>query len=372
MYITDFKADGFRNLHDVDIEFDPGLNVLCGRNAQGKTNVLEGIWLCTGERSFRGAKDKDLIFSGGSRMSISLGFEDNRRTQSVKYAFSRSEMRSKKLTLNGVPLNTPSDLFGKLRCVIFTPEDLELSKGSPDVRRIFCDRSVSQLKISYRSVTDKYRRILEQRNLQLKLIASGRADDTMLDVWDTQLAQMGAYITLLRYNYCKKLKKTAAALYEEISQGREELGIVYHSTVYSQLEGRTDYKSDLFEEYFEKLTRSRNDDVRAGFTIHGVHRDDVICSINGMPAKDYASQGQHRSIALIMKLSQAYILGDEMCDPPCILLDDVLSELDGARQNFVLNKIRGMQVLITCCDDDLIRSKAGSVFYVENGSVTVV
>lgn len=369
MIIKTIQADGFRNLKGVDISLHPKLNILCGSNAQGKTNLLEALWLCTGERSFRGAKDRELIAADGKKLALSTEFEDNRRVQTIDYSFSRNDMRNKKIALNGVNLKTPSELFGKLRCVIFTPEDLSLSKGSPDNRRSFADQSVSQLKLSYRNVVDKYKRILEQRNLQLKLISSGKSDDSMLDIWDTQLSQMGAYITMLRYNYCKKLNTTASALYDEISSGKEKLEIVYSSTVYKELEGRIDYKGDLAEEYYRKLTGSRSDDIRAGFTIHGVHRDDLLCSINGMSAKEYASQGQHRSIALIMKLSQAYILGEEMCDPPCILLDDVLSELDTARQSFVMNKIKGMQVLITCCDESLLNFDEGTVFSVSSGQI---
>ena len=171
-----FSADGFRNLSEVDIEFDPELNIIYGRNAQGKTNILEGIWLCSGERSFRGAKDKELIRTESDKMSLSLDFEDSRRTQSITYSMLRRDMKNKKLELNGVNVRTPSGLFGAFGCVIFTPEDLELSKGSPDNRRGFIDLSVSAVTSYYRSVTDKYRRILDQRNLHLKHIASGRPE----------------------------------------------------------------------------------------------------------------------------------------------------------------------------------------------------
>ncbi|SDA31581.1 DNA replication and repair protein RecF [Ruminococcus sp. YE71] len=370
MKLKKFSADGFRNLREIELSFHPELNILCGRNAQGKTNILEAIWLCSGERSFRGAKDKELIGRDAEGYSLSLSFEDKRRTQQITCAVRRQELRSKKITLNGVNLRSASGLFGALECVIFTPEDLELSKGSPDIRRSFADLSVSQLKTSYRAVIDKYRRILEQRNLQLKLIASGKSDKSMLDIWDTQLSQMGAYISVLRYNYCKKLQKTAAALYSEISSGSERLTIDYHSTVYSELEGRVDYKNDLADEYFERLKNSRADDIRAGFTLHGIHRDDLRCSINGLYMKDYASQGQHRSAALIMKLSQAYILTEETGDPPCILLDDVMSELDLGRRSFIMNKIGGMQVMITCCDEELVKQYSGRLFRIESGHVT--
>lgn len=372
MIVKSLSTDGFRNLKNIDMKFHPRLNVLFGKNAQGKTNILESLWLCSGERSFRGAKDRELIDVSGSVMNINMCFEDKQREQTVRYSLDRSEIRNKKIELNGVNVKTPSGLFGAFQCVIFTPEDLELSKGSPDNRRSFMDMSVSQLKASYRRVADKYRRLLEQRNTQLKHIASGKADRDMLDVWDMQLAQMGAYISMLRYNYCKKLKVSAAALYDEISGGAERLDIEYHSTVYDTLEGRNDYKLDLASEYYEKLSAGREDDIRAGFTLRGVHRDDLYCSVNGMYAKDYASQGQHRSIALILKLAQAYILTEESGDPPCILLDDVLSELDCGRQSFVMNKISNMQVIITCCDEDLLKTsiqKERKLFQISNGKV---
>jgi DNA replication and repair protein RecF len=373
MIIKSFKADGFRNLQDIEMIFDPQLNVLCGKNAQGKTNILEAVWLCSGERSFRGAKDRDLLNVSKDSFSLRLEFRDKRREQTVFYGLNRSEMKNKKLELNGVNVKTTSGLFGAFECVIFTPEDLELSKGSPDNRRQFIDLSVSQIKTSYRKVVDKYKRLLEQRNMQLKQIASGRSDSSMLEIWDMQLAQMGAYISMLRYNYCKKLKMTAASLYSEISCGTEELDIVYHSTVFDTLEDRNDYKNDLAEEYFSKLEASRDDDIRSGFTAKGVHRDDIYCYINGMYAKDFASQGQHRSVALILKLAQAYILAEEKDDAPCILLDDVLSELDNARQGFVMNKIKDMQVLITCCDEDMISSGIGGrgkLFHIDSGKIT--
>lgn len=372
MKIESFRADGYRNLQNVDIKLHPKLNILCGKNAQGKTNVLEALWLCSGQKSFRGAKDRELINIGRNEFRLALDFSDKRRGQSVSLSAIRNDIKNKKIQLNGVDIRSLSGLLGAFQCVVFTPEDLELSKGSPDIRRNFLDMSVSQIKASYRSVIEKYKRILEQRNLQLKQINAGRADDSMLDVWDVQLAQMGAYITVLRYNYSKKLQRTASELFKDISDGKEDLKLVYHSTVFDSLDGRNDYKGELFDEYLAKLSKSRNDDIHAGFTIHGVHRDDLKCFINALYAKDFASQGQHRSIALILKLSQAYILGQEIYDPPCILLDDVLSELDAGRQNFVMNKIDGMQVLITCCDEDIMPHYDGRLFIVDGGTVKQV
>jgi DNA replication and repair protein RecF len=161
-------------------------------------------------------------------------------------------------------------------------------------------------------------------------------------------------------------------MYKEISEGRENFDITYTSTVFSQLEGREDYTGELAQEYYDCLRKNVEDDLRAGFTQKGVHRDDILAKINGKPVREYASQGQHRSAALIMKLSQAYILAEEIGDFPCILLDDVLSELDPARQKFVISKIHGMQVFITCCDMNIPfdEKSHGKIFYIKNGRIS--
>lgn len=371
MQITKLSVDGFKNLKNVEIYPHEKLNIFCGKNAQGKTNLIEAIWLCSGVRSFRSTKDKGMIDMNGQVMNIDLSFKNNFRSQDIHYAMARPNVKEKNVTLNGVRLKAPSKLFGNLDCVIFTPEDLELSKGSPENRRQFLDLSVSQIKNSYGSVISKYEVLIEQRNMLLKNIFYGKSKREELEVWDIQLSRLGAYISLLRYNYTKKLDMFASGLYGEISGGKEELELVYFSTVFSQLEGRTDFSGDLAEEYLECLRSNVEDDIRAGFTQKGVHRDDLNGRINGLAARDFASQGQHRSIALILKLSQAYILSEELGDSPCILLDDVLSELDMSRQRFVISKIHDMQVFITCCDRNIpFDGKShGKLFNIENGRI---
>lgn len=370
MKITGFSCGGFKNLKDISITPNERLNILIGENAQGKTNLIEAIWICTGVKSFRSTKDKDMIDLEGERADITLTFEDNTRTQTIKYSVMRQDIKNKLITLNGVKLPLPSRLFGNLRCVVFTPEDLSLSKGSPDNRRQFLDLSISQIKGRYASVVQRYNNILEQRNTLLKTIAFGRAQADDLDVWDIQLAKLGSYISMMRYNYSKKLGQVCAGLFDDISKGKEKLSLYYQSTVFNELEERTDYSGDLADEYLQRLSVSRNEDIRLGFTTKGVHRDDLCGIINGVPLREFASQGQHRSAALVMKLSQAYILTEETEDPPVILLDDVMSELDRSRQEFVINKIKGMQVFITCCDmNELISSADGAIYIIENGRV---
>lgn len=372
MFVTRLSVNGFKNLKNIDIVPDERLNILCGKNAQGKTNLIEAIWLCSGARSFRSTKDRRMIGDDEQTMNIELSFKNSFREQDIKLAMARPNLKEKNAFLNGVKLRSPSKLFGSLNCVIFTPEDLEISKGSPEIRRQFMDLSVSQIKNSYSQVVMKYENIIEQRNVLLKNINMGSSDVRELDVWDHQLAQMGAYITLLRYNYSKKLGAVCQRLYDEISDGREKLETEYYSTVFTRLEGRTDYSKDLAEEYMACLKNNLKEDLRAGFTLKGVHRDDLVCRINGRLVREDASQGQHRSVALVLKLAQAYILQEEIDDFPCILLDDVLSELDLSRQKFVISKIHGMQVFITCCDKNIPfdENSHGKIFGIENGRIT--
>lgn len=371
MYITKLYVNGFKNLKDISINPHPKINIFCGKNAQGKTNLIESIWLCSGVKSFRNTKDKSMIDINGDVSVIELGFKDNNREQIIKYQMAKPNVKEKNVFLNGVKLKAPSNLFGNFNCVIFTPEDLELSKGAPENRRKFLDLSVSQIKNSYNSVAVKYENILEQRNALLKNINQGKASISDLEVWDIQLASMGSYISLLRYNYTKKLNGFTKRLFNEISKGEENLDLKYYSTVFSDLQNKKDYRGEMTEEYMDCLKNSLNDDLRAGFTTKGVHRDDLVGYINNLSVRDFASQGQHRSLALILKLAQAYILSEESGEAPCILLDDVLSELDVSRQKFVISKIDDMQVFITCCDKNIPFDKKsrGKFFFIENGRI---
>ncbi len=370
MIIKTLETDGFKNLSNVKLDFHRNLNVFFGENAQGKTNLIEVIWLCTGLKSFRGTKDRDFIGLEKEAFHTELCFEDKDRTQTISYNMSRNNLKEKAVFLNGVRLNSPSRLFSALNCVIFTPEDLELSKGSPENRRRFLDLSVSQIKRSYVGVVNKYDSIINQRNKLLKDISLGVSKKEDLEVWDEQLAKLGAYISVLRYAYTVKLNKVSSVLYSDITSGKEKLSLKLSSTVFENLEGRNDYGGEMYLEYLKKLRDKLDEDIRLGFTQIGVHRDDLVTYINGLPSREYGSQGQNRSVALVLKLSQAYILSEETKDSPVILLDDVLSELDTNRQEFVMSKIKNMQVFITCCEKNKINVlKDGSIFLVDGGVV---
>lgn len=372
MFVTKLEVKGFKNLKNISINTHKKLNIFCGKNAQGKTNLVEAIWLCSGVKSFRNTKDRSMIDINGDVMNITLHFQNKEREQVIKYKMARPNVKEKITSINGIKLSSPSKLFGNLNCVVFTPEDLELSKGSPENRRKFLDLSVSQIKISYNKVISKYETLLEQRNTLLKNISQGKAKKEDLEIWDVQLASMGAYISLLRYNYAKKLNTFAKKLYSEISEGKESLELKYQSTVFSEMDSFSDYKGEMTEIYLNCLEKNLNDDIRAGFTTKGVHRDDLCGYIDNLAVRDFASQGQHRSLALVMKLSQAYILMEEIDDSPCILLDDVLSELDLSRQKFVISKINDMQVFITCCDKNIPfdKNQHGKMFFISEGRIS--
>ena len=366
MKITKISVDGFRNLESVMLSPCPEINVLCGENAQGKTNLLEAVWLCSGEKCFRAAREKDFIGFDRDRAEINIEYENSFRTETVSLTLSKN-VREKKILLNGVKLRSNSELIGRLLPVIFTPEDLELTKGSPEARRNYIDLCISQIKPNYRSVTNKYEKILEQRNAVLKNIFLRNSKVAELDIWDIQLARQGAYISMMRNTYTNILMTNAAELYNDISRQQEKLELSYISTVYDSLDLRTDYKGKMTEEYYSKLVSTRDDDIRFGYTQSGVHRDDIAVKINGISVRDFGSQGQNRSCALCMKLGQARALMNETGEMPVILLDDVLSELDKYRRDFVLSQINNAQIFITCCEP-VIKTK-GRIYEVKSGRI---
>lgn len=349
MIITEFSADRFKNLKNVSLKPAETVNIIHGENAQGKTNLIEAIWILSGARSFRGSKERDLVAFDEEFARLSATVKDSYREHSIEAVISKNP-REKKILLNGIKQRSLAGLFGILKCVIFTPEDLDLTKGPPENRREFTDLCISQIKPSYSATVSKYETVLNQRNTLLKNISQGISSREELDVWDEQMARLGAYISVIRYQYVKKLMIFSEKLYSEISGGRESFDLKYCSTVYEDLEGRADWSGELSRIYLETLQKNREEDIRVGFTLIGVHRDDVSVLINLKPAKDFGSQGQNRSAALSMKLAQAYILCEETGDMPVILLDDVLSELDRSRREFIISKLRGMQIFITCCE----------------------
>lgn len=371
MTVNSIFADGYKNLKQVNITLDPKMNIICGENAQGKTNLIEAVWLCSGCRSFRGTRDKDMICFDGDVSRVSVNFENSYRMENIEFILKKGTVKEKTITLNGIKNDRLSKLFEEFKCVVFTPEDLNITKGSPDNRRNFLDIAISQIKPSYINALKKYNGILQQRNSLLKSMSAVHGSDTKyLDVWNEQLAEAGAFISVLRYNYCKTLNEQANRLYNSITNSKEKLQIYYQSTIYDNLEGETDVKNKLADMYIQRLKDTAENDKKMGYTGAGVHRDDMHAFVNDISLRDFGSQGQSRSAALALKLAHAKILKAEQGEYPVMLLDDVLSELDSTRQKFILNNIDDMQVIITCCDSRPITDlRDGKVFTVEDGRV---
>ena len=367
MRITHLKIDGFKNIN-VDIKVTPTVNILVGENANGKTNIIEAIWLATGCRSFRNLKDKDIVDFTKEKATVEITYTTNQRENKILYVVEKSNPRDKKVYLNGVKKKSLSQIFGNLRCIVFTPDDLELSKGGPEHRRTFIDICVSQLKPVYIMHLNKYNDILSQRNMLLKEIQMGRGDISLLDIYDEQLSDHGTNISLMREEYSNLLRECAKRVFFDMSRGHEYMSLKYQSTVFESFKGMK--QEALKEIYKEKLLSMRDEDIRMGFTGTGTHRDDIIIEVNDLNLREYGSQGQQRSVALSLKLAQAEILMRLTGESPVILFDDALSEIDKRRQIYVMNEIDDMQVILTCCDPIVaLEARIGNLYAIQRGEV---
>ena len=366
MIVKEISFHNFRNLKDNKIKVSENVNVICGDNAQGKTNLLECIWLFNGVRSFRGSKDAELISFNNdlNYATTNLTFYMEERIQEAQInIFSKK----REAILNGVKKKSASHIIGKCTSVVFSPEHLNLIKNGPSERRRFLDGAICRLKIKYALAFSKYNKILNQRNALLKEIIKNDSLKDTLEVWDEKLAITGAYLIFQRLKYIDMLKNFAKDYHFGISEGKEELKIIYNCTSNANF---GDTIQEINDKLLKTLQNNIKDDLYKGCTSVGPHRDDLEFLINDVKARIYASQGQQRSIVLSLKLSEASILENVTYERPVILLDDVLSELDIYRQDFLLNKIKNWQVFITCCDMSVIKNlENGKVFKVKNGVV---
>lgn len=367
MTVKEISFKGFRNLKDGSVTVSDNVNVIYGDNAQGKTNLLECIWLFNGVRSFRGAKDNELIsFNSENKFAVAgLKFYSQERIQNAQINIFP---KKREAILNGVKKRSASQLIGKCTSVVFSPEHLTLVKNGPSERRRFLDGALCRLKPRYAVVFSKYNKIINQRNALLKDIPKNKSLMETLEIWDEKLSQAGAQLIFERLEYIELLKKYSYEYHSGISQDKENLRLEYNCTCNAQ------YK-DSIQQIYEKMLKTLKDavkeDLYTGCTNYGAHRDDIEIYINDVKARSFASQGQQRSAVLSLKLSEASILEQLTEERPVILLDDVLSELDIYRQNFLLNKTKDWQVFITCCDPSAVKSlKNGKVFYIKDGVVS--
>ncbi len=352
MLITFAQINGFKNLADISFTPDEKYNIIVGPNAQGKTNLLEALWILSGCKSFRGSKEKDYIAIDKDSLSAGIKLLDCLREHKIRLDMNRNNGKS--FSLNGVKLKGSRAVFDVFKCIAFIPDDVDIIKGSPEKRRNFIDMACSQLNPHFVVYLNKSNAVLNQRNALLKAVMLGKDNPDSLEIWDRQAAAVGAVISNMRYQYVKKINDICGDLYKTISGGNEILSLEYKSNVYKQADFNPYCNDAAVQKYFDKLHESADYDIRTGVSHTGVNRDDVLIRINGLNAKDYASQGQIKSAALVMKLAQAEIFMRKSKDAPVIFLDDVMGELDENRQRFIFNIVKDMQVFLTTPNENAI------------------
>lgn len=365
MKVKKVEFTDFRNIEIEEIYFSDGINVIWGENAQGKTNIIEGIYLFARGKGFRAAKDKELIRFGHDISYVKLFFEKGGFDTEMGAEIQKT---SKKIFYeNRIKAERISDIIGDFRAVLFCPSHLGIINDSPSVRRRFLDVAISQLKPVYIKMLSRYNTVMEQRNAILKMAPDSRENyKSVLEVYSSQLSSLCADIAMIRADYVKKLDVWVNKFFSDMTSCTEVPKIKYESDGWKN--GIT--REEAQKKYFHLLTENTEKEIKHGATLYGIHKDDLETDINGKDARYYASQGQTRSFALAMKLAEGEISREQTGEYPVFLLDDVLSELDRSRKKYILSNIKERQVIITCCEKSLFCASEGVSFInIEGGRV---
>ena len=358
MILKSIELKNFRNYEDLDLKFDSGTNILFGDNAQGKTNILEAAYVSGTTKSHKGSRDKDMIRFGEDESHIRTIVEKQGKEYQLDIHLKKK--RSKGIAINKVPIKKASELFGILNMVFFSPEDLNIIKNGPSERRRSLDAEICQLDKIYLSDLTRYNKILMQRNRLLKDMQHQPQLMETLPVWDMQLVEYGKRLIRRRRQFVEELSEIVTGIHRNISGKREELVLRYEPNI----------DAEFLE---DELNRVREKDRKYAQTSVGPHRDDISFFIRGVDIRKFGSQGQQRTSALSLKLSEIELVRQTIHDTPVLLLDDVLSELDSNRQNYLLNSIHDIQTMITCTGlDEFVRNRfqIDKVFHVIDGHVS--
>lgn len=351
------KLKSFRNYDFLKLEFDDATNIFYGDNAQGKTNILESVYLSGTTKSHRGTKDRDLVQFGKEESHIETVVEKNGITYQIDMHLKKNSPKG--IAINKIPIRKASELFGIINIVFFSPEDLNIIKNGPSERRRFIDLELSQLDKVYLNNLSNYNRIVNQRNHLLKDITQQRNLMETLDVWEIQLIQYGNKIIERRKQFVKEINKIISNIHKKLTGEKEEINLIYEPSI-----GNLTFE--------QALAKNRERDMRIKSTSVGPHRDDICFMVGDLDIRRFGSQGQQRTAALSLKLSEIELVKQSIHDTPVLLLDDVLSELDKHRQNYLLDSIHDIQTLITCTGvDEFVnhRFSINKVFHVQDGQV---
>ena len=353
MWIKKLKLNNFRNYQFQEIEFDKNINIIYGENAQGKTNIIESIFLSSVGKSFRTNKEKELIKFNENFCDVEIDYEKSDRDGNIKIDISNK----KNIFINKIKIKKLSELLGNIHTVIFTPDDINILKGGPENRRKFLNIMISQLRPKYMHIYSLYNKALEERNNYLKKIKQENVSEELLEIWDEQLISYGKIIAEYRKEFIDKIKNKIKIIHKNITGEKEEIKIKYITDC-------------LDEIYFRDLLKQRRKlDIIKGYTTRGIHRDDFQIFINDILVNVYGSQGQHRTAILSLKISELQVVNDEIDENPILLLDDFMSELDENRRSNFIENIKDTQVIITCTDKFEISNENVKYFNVREGVI---
>ncbi|WP_251716343.1 DNA replication/repair protein RecF [Lactobacillus agrestimuris] len=371
MYLDHFVLQNYRNLKEIDTQFDPNINIFIGKNAQGKTNLLESIYFLALTRSHRTNSDRELIAFNQEYANLWGKIHKSQLDLDLRVLITK---KGKKVWINRVEQSKLSTYVGQLNAILFSPEDLDLIKGAPALRRRFMDQEFGQISQEYLFYASKYRQVLLQRNTYLKRLAKGETKDYIfLDVLSDQLAGIAAEVISRRFEFLKFLSSAASDAYDHISLAGEKLTIAYHPSI-SGIKS-DDSREEIYEKLRANFQKTKDNEIRKATTLSGPHRDDIEFKLDGKNAHLFASQGQQRSIALSVKLAEIQLVHHLTDEYPILLLDDVMSELDHDRQSALLDYIHGKtQTFITTTDLEGISweiIKQPKIYHIQSGEISL-
>lgn len=357
MILKTLILENFRNIECEKIEFTEGVNLLVGKNGQGKTNILEAVSFCSYLKSFRAAKEDQLIRFGCDRAYIKLEFEDGGLMQNIEVTIHREG--KKELKRNGVTVTKNRELIGAFLSVIFTPDHLNLIKEGPNKRRAFLDMAICALDIKYTDSLLKYQKIISQRNALLK---KDNVSEALIEVYDERLCEEGSYIAIKRAEYISKLETFAKVIFSDISKSEHKLKLLYINQFVKTAESR----EQMYDAMMSRFKKMRKTDIAMKMTMSGIQKDDLLVLQSGKSLKFFGSQGQIRSAVLSLILAEGAVINDRYGVYPVIILDDILSELDISRQKYIFERTPAAQCLLSTCDTRRARNK-GNIIKIKEG-----
>ena len=355
MRAFELELYNFRNYKNEKIDFGDEINIIYGDNGMGKTNILEAVYYFSYGRSFR-SSGREIIKDGEKESRIKLDFINNERNYEGQIKFLSG--KRKEIYINEIELKKTSQLLGNFICVLFTPDEMSIIKGMPDIRRKFCDSAIMPLRPQFIKELIRYKTIINQKTALLK-----SKDYLTLDIWNEKLAECGSRIMMMRSSYIQRIKEKANEFQKDISGGKENLTLRYNPSV-----KMGDSLNEIKENFIKRLEEYKEKEKENFFCMTGPHRDEIDFEINGKNAKNYASQGQIRTAILCLKSSQMEIIKEERGNYPVMLLDDILSELDKKRRDFLISQIKGKQIIITCTDiEKSFKNENSNIIRIKDG-----